>query len=211
VIDAGVFHIGLVRQPPTRQHLAHLLEVPILPPLTYPDAAGAYFGYDRPLTDQGEPRSTRLLVTIVAWIAMTLLALKTGRFAGQKGQGMQLCKEYLSDDPRIQVAVAIFETCKVQWSYRLPEGRGDREQLSLWCREVVSIENDYLALSRDYVLAQLLRGGYEEQGQALRILQHVVYPDDAMIAVLTRLLHASDVTVQRGAERALARIPRQRP
>lgn len=205
VIESGVFHLGIPRQ---REDLAYPLREPLVPPLTYPDAAGEFYGYDVVPARPDAPPGTRVLVGITAWIATLILALETGRYAGQKSQSIQLCKAFLPNDKRTQLAAAINDTCKGAWGYGLPDDAEDRERLRGWCRDTLALENEYLRLCRRYVLAQLQQGSAEEKRQAAHILHSVIYWDNEMVTALKVLAHASDEGVRSGAAKALAIMER---
>ena len=201
VIESAVFHLGIPRQ---REELAYPLREPLVPPLTYPDPVGEFYGYDVVPARPDAPSATRVLVAITTWIATLLLALETGRYAGQKSQSIQLCKAYLPNDKRTRLAAIINDTCKGAWGYRLPGDAEDRKRLRDWCRDTLDLENEFLRLCRHYVLAQLQQGGVEEKRRATRILQSVVYCDTEMMAILKTLAHATDEGTRSGAAQALA-------
>ena len=175
VIESGVFHLGIPRQ---RESIAYPLVTPLVFPLTYPDPAGEFYGYDAVPARPGSPRGTRVLVSLTAWIATLILALESGRYAGQKSQCMRMCKEYLPNDRRTQLAATVYNLCKNTWGYAFPEHAKDREQLRSICRETLALENEYLRLMHDYLLARLQQSNVSEQKMVSRILQSVVYPDD---------------------------------
>ena len=199
VIESGVFHMGIPRQ---SGNLIYPLEVPLIYPLAYPNANSKFYGYDTVPARPGTPPGTRVLVDITTWIATLILALETGRYAGQKSQSMQLCKVYLPDDKRTQLATSIYDL-KGTWGYALPDGTEERERLRGLCRDTLALENDFLKLCRDHVLTQLQHGETEEKLQAAHILQSVVYPDDEIVATLKALEHDTDDVVRAGATRAL--------
>lgn len=199
VIESGVFHMGIPRQ---SRNLTYPLDVPLIYPLAYPDANGEFYGYDAVPARPDTPPGTRVLVDITAWIATLILALETGRYAGQKSQSIQLCKTYLSDDKGTQLATSIYDL-KRTWGYTLPDVAEERERLRGLCRDTLALENEYLELCRDYVLAQLQHGGTEEKLQATRILQSVVYSDDEIVAALKALECNIDEDVHAGAVKAL--------
>lgn len=182
VIESGVFHLGIPRQ---REGIAYPLVTPLVFPLTYPDPAGEFYGYDTVLARSSAPRGTRVLVALTAWIATLILALETGRYAGQKSQCIRLCKEFLPNDRRTQLAATIYDLCKDTWGYALPEQAKDREQLRSICRETLALENDYLLITRDYLLDRLQHGKVPEKRRVSRILQSVVYQDDNVQAAVS--------------------------
>lgn len=179
VIESGVFHLSIPRQ---RESLAYPLVTPLVFPLTYPDPTGEFYGYDAVPARPEAPRGTRVLVALTAWIATLILALETGRSAGQKRQCIRLCKEHLSHDKRVQLAITIYDLCKGVWAYALPEHAEDHEHLRGLCRETLALENEYLRLTHDYILAQLRHGDMQGKQMASRILQSVFYQDNEMRA-----------------------------
>lgn len=200
VIESGVFHLGIPRQ---RESISYPLVTPLIFPLAYPDSTGEFYGYDVIPARPGAPGGTRVLVALTAWIATLILALETGRYAGQKSQCIQLCQEYLPNDRRVQLATNIYHTCKGVWGYVLPTDAKDREQLRRLCRDTLHLENEYLKLCRGYVLAQLQQDGADEKRQAIRILQSVAYGDSEMVATLRTLEHDTDEEVRRNVAKAL--------
>ena len=170
VIESGVFHLGIPRQ---KESLSYPLATPLTPPLEYPDPGSEFYGYDTVPARPGTPPGTRVLVAITAWIATLILALETGHYAGQKSQSIQLCKTFLPNDKRIQLAATIYETCKGAWHYALPGDVKDRKWLRDLCRDTLALENEYLRLCHGFIMAQLQQGGTEEHLQGTRILQSV--------------------------------------
>jgi hypothetical protein len=53
---------------------------------------------------------------------------------------------------------AIWQTCRVEWGYRVPEGAGDRARLRGLCAAVPDLENELLRAYRDFGAAA---GGVE--------------------------------------------------
>jgi len=205
VIESGLFPIGVPRQ---RDSVAYPLPTPLAPPLTYPDPNGEFYGYDAVPARPAAPRGTRRLVSSATWIATLILAVETGRLAGQKSQSIQLCKEYIPDDRRTRLAATIFDTCKGEWGYALPTGAEERARLRGLCRDMLALENEYVTLCRGYVLAQLQGGGDDEKWQATRILRNVVYRDDEIVAALEAVASAGNEDVRAEAAKALERMTR---
>ncbi len=205
VIESGLFPIGVPRQ---RDIVAYPLPTPLAPPLTYPDPDGEFYGYDAVPARPAAPRGTRRLVSSATWIATLILAVETGRLAGQKSQSIRLCKEYLPDGRRTRLAAAIFDTCKGEWGYALPTGAEERARLRDLCRDMLALENEYVTLCRGYVLAQLRGGGDDEKWQATRILRNVVYRDDELAAALEAVGSAGTDDVRAEAAKALEMMTR---
>ena len=175
VIESGVYHLGIPRQ---RKDLSYPLPEPLIVPLDYPNVDEAFYGYDRVPARPATPPATRILVGIGTWIATFLLALETGHYACQKSECIRLCKQYLPDDTRIQLAAHIYDLCKLAWKYRIPDLPEDQVQLQQLCQDVLALENEYLQLVHAYMLERLRHGEAEEQRQVTRILQNVVYQDN---------------------------------
>ena len=156
VIESGIFCVGIPRQ---REALAYPLVTPLVSPLAYPNPVGEFYGYEMVPARPEAPPGTRALVALTAWVATLILALETGHYAGQKSQSLRLCREYLPNDQRTQLAAAINDLCKGAWGYALPPRAGDRMRLRELCRETLALENEYLRIVHDYLLTQLQQGG----------------------------------------------------
>lgn len=175
VIESGIYHLSIPRQ---RGMLTYPLETPLVYPLTYPEPADEFYGYELIPAHPHLPHGTRVFVALTAWIATFLLALESGHYAGRKSQSLQSCQIYLPADSRTQLAVTINDLCKSTWGYVLPDGMEDRERLRICCRETLALENEYLRLVHEYVLTRLQHGEPQERVQIDRILQCITYPDD---------------------------------
>ena len=160
--------------------------VDLLPyPLDYPDPDGEFYGYDRKRIAEWYPadveRGTKELVTAMARIATAILAVRAGAYVARKEEAIRLYAEIVGGGWTGYLQ-ALYEKCKLQWHYRIPEGRLDREELRLLCRQTLDFENHYFALHRDYLLGLL---GSSEPGDrefAAEQLRRVVYADDSIIA-----------------------------
>ncbi|SRR5579883_800970 len=149
------------------------------------------------------PRGTRVLVALTAWIATLILAVETRRYSGQKRQSLQLCKKYLPHDERTRLATTINDLCKGSWGYALPDRTESRSRLRSLCRETLALENEYLRIIHDYLVAQLPYASVQKKLQALRIVQDVVYQDNEIMVVLETLTRDADEAVQTSATKTL--------
>ncbi len=199
VIESGVFHMGIPRQ---TEALDYPLMTPLVAPVGYPDAEGELFGYDVVPARPSAPRGTRVLVDIAVWMATLFVAIETGRYAVRKSQSVQLCRELRPQDDWARLAVAIFETCKRERGYAIPEGVEERAQLRDWCRDMLAVENQYLRVCRNYVVEQLRHGGDDARWQAARILRSVVYRDEEVAAALGTLDQTADVGIRQELRKA---------
>lgn len=200
VLESGVYHLGIPRQ---RSELSYPLPSPLEPPLTYPDFAGEFYGYDVVPARPAAPRGTRVLVDIGMWIGTLLLAAETARYATTKSQCAQGCREHLPHDERAQLVVALYDTCKQKWAYTVPTQEHERDRLRRWCASLLELENAYLSLCRQHVLAQLQTGSPFEQEQAARILHSVIYRDAEVRAALAGLELSPSAPVRAAARQAL--------
>jgi cell wall assembly regulator SMI1 len=211
-IRSGVFVMSYPRQ---RQYLSYPLTTPLIFPLTYPDSQGEFYGYDRIPASADTPSSTLALVDTMLSILRLVLTLEIGlyladekkaRSIGEQDQYIHLCKEYLLDDRRIQLATTIYIACRGAWEQALPTRAQDREQLRGFCRDTLALENEYLSLCRNYILTQLQRGEREEKAHAAHILKSIVYRDDELVATLQALIEEDDEEVRFCASQALEAV-----
>ncbi len=141
-INQFIFHLALLR----RAHSGPLT------PLTYPDPAGEFYGYDfRPDPLHGTP-TLRLFVAVVCWAASIVVALRTGQCAASKGEAALLYRAHIREEWADFVG-AVDSTCAEAWGYHVPEEAEARRHLRALCRSALAFEEAHLALCREYMMA----------------------------------------------------------
>ncbi len=66
-------------------------------PLGYPDAQGAFYGYDKEMEHAGGKKGTAALFTYVMFYASTLATLKTGKYHASKSFSWRFYQENVGD------------------------------------------------------------------------------------------------------------------
>ena len=131
----------------SKDHMAemrHLEPAQLTRPLSYPDPAGAFYGYDYWEPEYGGQPGTRMLVGSITWAATALLALQAGQLAGTKRDAIELYTACISDRWSGLVD-AIYVQCKLRWGYTIPRTQTERHELRTLCTQVVEFENHCLA------------------------------------------------------------------
>ena len=131
----------------SKDHMAemrHLEPAQLTLPLTYPDSAGQFYGYDYSEPEYGGQPGTRMLVGSIAWGATALVALHAGQFAGTKRDAINLYKTCINDRWS-QLVEAVYAKCKLRWGYTIPRSKGERQELRALCEQVIEFENHCLA------------------------------------------------------------------
>lgn len=114
-------------------------------PLSYPDPTGPYYGYDYHEPAYGDQPGTRLLVGSITWAATALIALNAGQLAGTKHAAVVLYEKVIHDEwyPLIR---AIYERCKLEWRYRIPDSPSAQADLRALCQQVLAFEDCCLTI-----------------------------------------------------------------
>ena len=151
-----------------RMHAAYWLTINIydrpesvIYPLTYPDPAGEFYGYDNRklrLPDGNEVNCTRNLVRTTGWIASALLAYKAGKMLATKRECFQAYHECLQPEDA-QLLHDIYEQCRQQWNYLIPEDAADRMVLRNVCARTLAFENRFLEVYKRFLLSDTKCGG----------------------------------------------------
>ena len=137
---------------------------PLAYPLTYPDPAGEFFGYDALRDPSWYPSCTtqglRELVNAVTLAAAALLPPEAGRRSATKGQTVALYAECVGGGWARYVE-QLYEHAKLRWGYLVPEHPDERRLLRALCEQTLGFENHFLEEYR-MLLSDLLRGGDPE-------------------------------------------------
>lgn len=80
----------------------------------------------------------------------------------------------------------MYERCKSDWSYRIPEALGDRQELRAICARTLDFENHFLRIFKDFVLAELGGDDHKARHDASRLLGQIPYDDQAIIRALQK-------------------------
>jgi predicted nucleotidyltransferase len=114
-------------------------------PLTYPNPAGEFFGYEQNGIWSGE-KSFRpglgLLINLAASIANFRLALEAGEFVPNKSLTVAAYRKRFPADPLGEWLREVFELCRQRWQGAIPTAPGDRPVLADLCRRALAFEND---------------------------------------------------------------------
>jgi predicted nucleotidyltransferase len=128
----------------------------LAPPLRYPDATDAFFGYARVRIPHWYPPATALgtkeLVAATCWTANALLSLNLGAagFVGTKGEAISRYRD-LGDGEWGSFVADSYARCKSAWHYAVPEGAAERAELRTLCQRALPFFNHYLEVYRDYL------------------------------------------------------------
>lgn len=166
--------------------------IPVRSPLGYPLADDEFFGYTERvmrLPDGSEVRCTRDLVRVTGWAATALIALRAGAYVVRKADCYQMYQHLIGDDWS-GLLRQIYQRCKVDWSYRIPEASAARQELRAICGRTLAFENHFLEIFREFVLAELHSDDDRLGQEASRLLGQIPY-DDRVVARALQALNPS--------------------
>ena len=188
--------ISLDKWTSNRMHAAYWLTINIyhrpesaIYPLAYPDPAGEFYGYDNRklrLPDGNEVDCTRNLVRTTGWIASALLAFKAGKMLATKRECFLSYHECLETEDA-QLLHDIYEQCRQQWNYLIPEDAEDRKMLRTICARTLAFENRFLAMYKQFLLSELSSRSKQHIQEALRFLSQNPFLDDEIEQAVRRL------------------------
>ncbi len=117
-------------------------------PLEYPDACDEFYGYAQKRFREWYPETvqagTKELVATVSRIATASIAQRAKKYVGGKAQAIRLYRECIGA-PWDLFVEQIYQRCKRDWNYLIPESIAERQELSALCREMLAFENDFCA------------------------------------------------------------------
>jgi hypothetical protein len=177
--------------------------------LGYPEPEGEFYGYDRKSMPAWYPasiaRGTKELVASICWAATTIVALQAGRFLGKKADGIKAYEELIGGEWAMFVQ-DIYQKCKLQWKYLIPEDEDGRRLLRNLCQQTLAFENHYLTIYRDYLLAKLHSEHKADKLFAVKRLKEVIYPDEEIISSLRTLEAVDNEELREAIKETIGRI-----
>jgi hypothetical protein len=115
--------------------------------VSYPDASDAFFGYTSKCIPAWYPATipagTKKLVATVSRIATAQVVVRTYQYVSGKQQAFQLFPQVIGGT-WIGFVRAIFERCKHDWHYLVPEAEHERSELRGLCQQMLAFENEFL-------------------------------------------------------------------
>lgn len=120
-------------------------------PLSYPDENDDFYGYLRmdetpagaqPNEDKFASASTKPLISLMTWLGTATAAqIDSTTMVGNKNQCIKALSNAAPD--KGEELSYIFDKCRRQWGYKVPEQHADRQELRRICRRALDWENDY--------------------------------------------------------------------
>lgn len=140
--------------------------VPVALPLGYPNPDDEFYGY----VISG---NTRNLVRHVSWAATALIAHLGKRYVVRKSDFVRLYRETVNDEYSDYLQ-AIYEQCKLEWGYQIPD---EREHLRALCAETLRFENHFMQLYKAFLLQELQSAVPDVKQHAMWVQQQLPLQD----------------------------------
>jgi hypothetical protein len=174
-------------------------------PLSWPDAGGEFFGYDRLEAVPGaiDAPSTKALVATACWIATMIVGLRAGQMVGTKAESVRRYRDVIGDS-WTGLIEDLYVHGKQAWDYRIPESAADRALLRGLCARMLAFENHYLTIYRTWLLDHARSPDASRKQFAAVRLAEVVYPDATVHDALAMLAGHPDPAVRDPAGVAIA-------
>jgi hypothetical protein len=120
--------------------------------VSYPDAADEFFGYTGKSIPAWYPATipagTKELVATVSRIATAHVVQQTRCYVPGKQQAIELFQREIGGiwAPFVE---RVFERCKLEWKYLVPEAEGERMELRKLCQQMLAFENEFLQVCQE--------------------------------------------------------------
>ena len=120
--------------------------------VTYPDESNEFFGYTGKSIPAWYPPTisagTKELVATVSRIATAHVVRQTQQYVPGKQQAIQLFQQSIGGiwAPFVE---RVFERCKLEWKYLVPEAERERIELRELCQRMLVFENEFLHMCQE--------------------------------------------------------------
>ena len=111
--------------------------------LTFPDTNDYYYGYTK------GTNNLKLIISVVGWIATSLIAMENGLMIGKKSSVVSAYKTTVNDKWTTFIEDS-FNVCRSKLLYKLPINDSDREELRTICENLLTFENYYLNICKNH-------------------------------------------------------------
>ncbi|NKB65773.1 MAG: hypothetical protein GKR89_01810 [Candidatus Latescibacteria bacterium] len=190
----------------------------LLWPVDYPKPDDEFYGYIHGNVfslDGYRGPGTKTLINYLYGMLIPLVSQQTQEYVIRKSDAFQLYQEHI-DDKWAPFVGEVWESCRVQWQYRLPQTAPERARLRALCRQTRAFENHFLAVSSAFWLDRLRAWTANGQGNIATVLDYlgtVALPDGQAAAALKDFHSADERVVQRAARtrQKLERARRENP
>ncbi len=81
----------------------------------------------------------------------------------------------------------IYERCKHEWGYRIPDAPADQRELRAMCARTLEFENYFMSVFKEFVLGELCGDDLEARQDASWLLGQIPYHDEAIIRALRKM------------------------
>lgn len=182
---------------------------PVDLPLAYPDPGAEFLGYTQRQVRRADGAladSTRDLIRAVGWAATGLIALTAGEYVASKRECHVVYARAVGDEWSTLLR-DIYERCRGEWMYLIPEAAADRQRLRAICARTLGFENDFMTVFREYVVRELRQPEEVAVLAVLNVLAEVPLRDTVVSAALDDLARdAASAAVRECARTALRQI-----
>ena len=183
-------------------------EEPLTFPLDHPNPTGAWFGYDRRRTrtlDGRDVPGTHELLSCTFWPATALIMHQSGVFALGKQDCVKRYRKHINDD-WADLLEAIYQKCRLEWQYFIPDSSADRQILRDLCHQALAFHNHFLTIYKAFLLAELQSEDEDAQLLAIQRLGKILYLDKDVLDALNQILPSNDKALVEAAQTALKHL-----
>lgn len=111
--------------------------------VNYPDEADYYFGYLKYTGETHLSLETKPLLTLIGWIATSLVALRSGKLIGKKSDVVKFYTRYVGDEWTDYISNA-YNLIRNHLAYRLPVTKKEKEAIRQICEKLPLFEQYYV-------------------------------------------------------------------
>lgn len=154
-------------------------------PVDYPDSKTPFFGYAKPVRMfNGETRNgAKQLVHNVCVACSAIIGFVAAEQVTSGSESVKVYKKQIGDR-WAGFLETIYEVCRIQWNYIIPEDEDGRRQFRDLCRQTLKFECHFLKLYKDYLLKVLHSGDVPPKLGAARRFGEIIYPDKKVLDAL---------------------------
>ena len=176
-------------------------------PVDYPGPKGTFYGYAKPvrLLNGESCNGAKQLLHNVCVACSAIIGFMVAEQVTSGSESVRVYKKQIGDR-WTGFLETIYEVCRIQWNYIIPEDEDGQRQFHDFCQQALGFERHFLKVYRDYLLKVLHSGDMSQKRDVVKRFGEIIFPDGKTVEALQTLESNADEELQDAINQTISKI-----